>query len=284
MSDPLDPIRRQVRDPADAIRWACVLEATAPKAGNVHPGRSFDDLCYRDFIDAADITADSLSDPAVPIGARMFRAVERTRRSLGTNVNLGIVLLLGPLVAADTSRHRTREHWGAAIARQLEGLGEDDGGRILDAIRVASPGGLGVVADMDVHQMAGTPIDLLGAMEIAQTRDRVALQYATRFDDLIRRIAPVVAEAVVDRGAILEGIATAHLRLLADAPDTLIARKAGQAVAEEVQRRARRVDPNDDDAVAAFDQYLRRDGNRLNPGTTADLIAAALYLLLRTDS
>ena len=42
--------------------------------------------------------------------------------------------------------------------------------------------------------------------------------------------------------------------------------------------------PGDDayrSAVADFDFWLRADGHRRNPGTTADLIAAGLFVLLR---
>jgi triphosphoribosyl-dephospho-CoA synthase len=35
------------------------------------------------------------------------------------------------------------------------------------------------------------------------------------------------------------------------------------------------------EALADFDFWLRSDGNRRNPGTTADLVAAALFAGLR---
>ena len=43
-------------------------------------------------------------------------------------------------------------------------------------------------------------------------------------------------------------------------------------------------EPGDDpyyEAAADFDFWLRADGNRRNPGTTADLVAAALFAGLR---
>ena len=83
---------------------------------------------------------------------------------------------------------------------------------------------------------------------------------------------------------LLQGIVHAQIRLLADEPDTLIARKFGDAVARDVSARAR-IDPTDAEAVQALDRFLRGDNpyrlSRINPGTTADLIAAALYVLLR---
>ncbi len=41
MADTLGRLRELSGTPKDAIRWACVLEATAPKVGNVYPGQSF---------------------------------------------------------------------------------------------------------------------------------------------------------------------------------------------------------------------------------------------------
>ena len=35
------------------------------------------------------------------------------------------------------------------------------------------------------------------------------------------------------------------------------------------------------EALANFDFWLRSDGHRRNPGTTADLVAAGLFVLLR---
>jgi triphosphoribosyl-dephospho-CoA synthase len=52
------------------------------------------------------------------------------------------------------------------------------------------------------------------------------------------------------------------------------------AVAGESQRRARAVLAGKLD-FTTFDAWLRDDGHRRNPGTSADLIVAALFSLLR---
>jgi triphosphoribosyl-dephospho-CoA synthase len=44
--------------------------------------------------------------------------------------------------------------------------------------------------------------------------------------------------------------------------------------------------PGDDNylrALSEFDFWLRSDGHRRNPGTTADLIAAGLFVVLRDE-
>jgi triphosphoribosyl-dephospho-CoA synthase len=79
-----------------------------------------------------------------------------------------------------------------------------------------------------------------------------------------------------------------HLWLMAEFPDTLIARKCGDEMARESALRARTVLeagwPHGElaaDRMAELDAWLRADGNRRNPGTTADLVAGCLFTALR---
>jgi len=281
MADPLSCYRTLARCPADAIRWACVLEATAPKAGNVYPGRPFDNLVYSDFMIAAEITAALLDDENLPPSTRMLEAVQQSCRAVGSNANLGIVLLLGPLAAADPLAKT--QGWLAAIKQTLSEFQPDDGQLIYRAIMAAAPGGLGNVPADDVRSTSG-PTDIVAAMRRSADRDRIARQYATGYADLFDNILPVVESSIHQTGDLLTGIAAAQLRLLASEVDSLIARKNGIQVAEEVRYRAAAVNIDNPGSVEDFDRWLRRDGNRLNPGTTADLIAASLYLLLRGDS
>ncbi len=298
MLDPLQPFRHLCTSPSAAIRWACILEATAPKAGNVYPGRCFADLSYGDFIAAAEITSQCFNQNSTGISERMLNSVNEVRALQGTNVNLGIVLLLGPLVAADEAIHQlltptdasaqedsqiaSLTDWNDPISKSLEQFDQLDGARIDRAIELASAGGLGTSDELDVNQ-PHQAIDICEAMNLAKDRDQIAKQYSSEFRELIMEIAPIVYDSISTTGDVLRGICHAQLQLLAKSPDTLIARKTGMQVAREVQHRAKSVDPQDTTQVDSLDQYLRSDGHQLNPGTTADLLAAALYLLLRTQ-
>lgn len=289
MADPLDSLRCLIHRPSDAVRWACLLEAMAPKAGNVYPGRTFSNLAYVDFVAAAEITAKRIGRSKRPMSERMLRAVEQTVALTKTNVNLGIVLLLGPLVAADEVLiergrvERTDQDWASAIAEVLNGFSGVDGQNIYGAIDGASAGALGEVDSLDVHQ-TNDGVDIVAAMRLGEDRDRIARQYASGFADLITQVVPVVWDSIVDCGDVLSGVSRAHLRLLRAEPDSLIARKNGVAVAITVQKRAQKVDLENPASIAKFDDSLRSNAHKLNPGTTADLIAAALYLLLRTPT
>ena len=298
MNGGLEFIAKQCHRPADAVRWACILEATAPKAGNVYPGRDFGDLTYIDFVTAAEITASCFDQSVASFSESVLRATERIARTVGTNVNLGILLLLGPIVESDpwgdaslpgstltVGRGDRSEHWKSRVITTLESLTKGDSIRLYGAINTASPGGMGQADDMD---LAGPPPDdFVAAMQAAKSWDRIARNYADGFSDLFDTVVPMLASCIEHEADLLAGIAIAHLRLLAAEPDTLIARKFGQEVALQVQRRAN-FDPSIEENRESFDRFLRTgvsDGQgkftRINPGTTADLIAAGLYILLR---
>src|ERR1700730_14926778 len=88
-------------DVAAAAQLACLLEVSAPKPGNVSPGRRFVDLGYEHFLaSAAAIGAPLASAGTRPVGATVRAAIEATMRWTASNTNLGIVLLLAPLARA----------------------------------------------------------------------------------------------------------------------------------------------------------------------------------------
>lgn len=278
-ADGLQCIRRQCENLSDSIRWACILEATAPKAGNVYPGRSFANLNYGHFVQAAEITADCLTRFERTIGQRIVECVRACRAATDTNVNLGIVLLFAPLVDA--------MHTNRTIGEVLSSIDQRDGQMIFEAIKISGAGGLGQVEQGDVRAPNPT-ISLVAAMRLAAHRDRIAFQYADSFADLHQNIVPVLLDAINHCGDVLLGICDTHLRLLAETPDSLIGRKFGTEVAKRVQQIAGEVDFCSHSSRKRFDNWLRPDGNpecrQLNPGTTADLIAAALLVSLNSNS
>src|SRR5712691_9832840 len=92
-------------DIATAAQLACLLEASAPKPGNVSPGRHFADVRYEDFLASAAAIGEPLAGAGVrTVGATVRLAVDATARWTGSNTNLGIVLLLAPLARAALAR------------------------------------------------------------------------------------------------------------------------------------------------------------------------------------
>jgi triphosphoribosyl-dephospho-CoA synthase len=210
-------------------------------------------------------------------------AVEATVSIIGTNTNLGIILLITPLAVADTPLN-----FRSRLAVVLGDLSVQDSQLVYQAIRLANPGGLGDAPEQDVREEP--TVTLLEAMRLAADRDMVARQYANGFADVFDFGVPAFVDAFARFGCVEAAIIDSQSRWLAEYPDSLIARKNGIEVAEDVQRRAAEVLRLGGIATAegraagvALDKYLRSDGNRLNPGTTADLITACLFVALREN-
>jgi triphosphoribosyl-dephospho-CoA synthase len=271
---------------AAAGQLACLLEVSAPKPGNVSPGRHFHDTRYEDFLVSAVAIGPALAAAGEqPLGATIRAAVEATARWAGMNTNLGIVLLLAPLArAARRSGGALRERVGQVLAETTVADAVD----AYAAIRRAHPGGLGEASAEDV---ATTPsVTLTRAMVLAADRDSVAREYATGFALTFEVGAPALREA---RGRGLpwtDAAVEGFLALLAAVPDTHIARKLGRSEAERISRRAREVHRAGGTgseagraALEAFDAELRDARNTRNPGTTADLTCAALFAVILED-
>lgn len=264
---------------------ACIWEVTARKPGNVHRYRDFEDVAYTDFLLSAAAIAPSMTMACQRrIGATILDAVQATRRVTGTNTNLGMALLLAPLAAVPPES----ELRGGA-RRVLAGLDVEDARLVYQAIRLVSPGGLGRVPEQDVQ---GEPTqDLRQVMALAAERDLVARQYASDFAEVFDDGVPALL-AGLERARSLEGaIVFAQLELLTRHLDTLIARKRGRAEAEEASRRASAVLernwPDDREgwtALGELDSWLRAEGHARNPGATADLLTACLFVLLRENT
>lgn len=271
---------------AEVIRRACVLEASAAKPGNVHPRASFPDLRFEDFVHSAEAASLALSRAAeLGVGRAIFQAIEATRAVVSSNTNLGIVLLIAPLAAVPLDQP-LRDGIGDVLSR----LTRDDAVWVYRAIRLAHPGGLGTA---DAQDVASEPTGTLReVMALAVHRDGVAAQYENGFDWVLNVGLPFLASVGGEfehcwEAAIIE----LHLRLLAEHPDTLIARKCGESVAAEASQRAQRclnnltgIPRNSTErarVIDEFDQWLRADGHRRNPGTTADLVAACLFAAIR---
>lgn len=261
---------------------ACIWEATARKPGNVHRYRDFNDSTYPDFLLSAAAIAPVMTTACQQrVGNTVLEAVRATRRVTGTNTNLGIVLLLTPLAAVPPEEGLRR-----GIERVLSELDVEDARRVYEAIRLASPGGLGRVSEQDV---SAEPTETLRqVMSLAADRDLVARQFANGFAEVFHDGVPAVIEGLQRTGSLEGGILFAHLRLMARHRDTLIARKRGWDEAEEAARRARQVLattwPHSREgwsALADFDAWLRTEGHERNPGATADLLTASLFVLLR---
>jgi triphosphoribosyl-dephospho-CoA synthase len=264
---------------AAAFMAACREELEAPKPGNVHvfaASRKSVDL----FVRSAEAAAGPLTAPRERTGTRILGAVEATLAAVGTNTNLGIILLCAPLaVAAETGRADLR----AALRDGLDELDVEDAGRAFTAISRAAPGGLGRVAQNDVR--APATVTLRRAMAEASGRDQIARQYVTAFDAVFSLGLDSLAAAQQRWRCAQSTALCVFLGFLAAFEDTHVVREHGRAVAGDIRRYAvslgERLTRADDwrdvlPELLAWDESLKQ--RAINPGTSADLTVATLFV------
>jgi len=84
--------------PGGIASLACLLEVAAPKPGNVHRAADFEDVTFEDFATSAVVLGQVIdSNEDLSLGDTILVAIKQTKAWVGTNTNLGIVLLLTPL-------------------------------------------------------------------------------------------------------------------------------------------------------------------------------------------
>ncbi|NOZ58368.1 MAG: ATP--dephospho-CoA triphosphoribosyl transferase CitG [Euryarchaeota archaeon] len=294
-------------DIAVAAQLAILLEVSAPKPGNVTCTRDFGDTRYEHFLASSAAFLRVAEEAArrgraaaggrlplerVRIGALIRRAVREAKRwHSGGNTILGEAMLLLPLCAGagyaslEGGRPTPREVAECA-AEVIRAADYRDTVDLFGAIRAASPRlerreSLDALSPGSVAEVSRRKVSLLEVMEMS-TGDSVAGELVRGYPVTLGTGYPALLSAYRRTRRIRSAIVECFLRILAEVPDSLIAKKAGWDAAREVSRRARAVlEAGLERAeLDALDAYLRSRGNLLNPGTTADLVAASVFLAL----
>jgi triphosphoribosyl-dephospho-CoA synthase len=275
--------------PSEHAELALLLEvAGAPKPGNVDRERDLAALRFEQFLAGAVGAREGLElaeDPGGPLGDAFETAVAGMADAAGTNTQFGCLLLLAPLVrtaatgdltserasevAEDTTVadaagfYRAFEHTDVAVGDPPEGATRLDVRRGANAVPVLRERGL----------------TLSDVMELSADRDANAREWTSGFP----RVFDAAERIEGGSGPVADRAADAFLTLLAQEPDTLVVTEHGDSVGEEVRERADALvgQPDDEqrtEAVREFAEELADSG--VNPGTTADLTAAALFVAL----
>ncbi len=293
-------------------REAAILEVNTRKPGNITPEHNFKDTTYKDFLLGCDALKPSIKKTAlngfkadrelirfsrIGLGKNIKKAVSDVKEShVGGNTHLGIIMLYIPLAAAagmcisqDTD---FRKHLRINLKKCIMLSSVNDSIDLYDAICFSGMSGLGE-EDLDVRddksktELKRRNINLEQLMKLSASRDTIASELASGLEIVFEVGVPTLERFHAMTKDLDASIIQTYLILLSRFPDSLIIRKKGRAVAEKVSGKAKDVLEAGGvitgvglDAIKEFDKYLRSDGNKLNPGTTADLIAATLYVSL----
>lgn len=270
------------RSVARNAQLALLLEVSAtPKPGNVDRAHDYEDLRFEHFVAGAvgALPGLELAADGDRIGRAFERAVAGMSEQRAGNTQFGAVLALTPLVSAAGDGDLTGERATAVVA---DSTVEDaaDFYRAFEHVDVAVDDPPPDLDDLDVR---------LGAGAVPELRRRGltlfdVLERSTDVDGLARELVGDYERTfwAADRlqaadGPVPDRAATVFLELLAEEPDTFVATQHDQATAAAVSERANAALDGEEDPWALADEFV---ADEVNPGTTADLTATALFVAL----
>lgn len=271
----------------DSLLQTCVfdsfmLDVEALKPGNVSRYAEGHDMQVRDFIRSAELVTPLLCDRDRSISERILDSVETTMHQVGCNTNLGMILLIAPIIFA--MQHKSTDiSLVSAVDESLKSLDVEKSAKIFQAIRVASPGGLGQSDKYDVHLQP--EVTIIEAMQAARDRDRIAFQYVNYFKDIFELGTGTIRFAIDRWQSEKWATVSCYLVLLARYPDSHVQRKFGLKVANEVMTSAQAIEQKFHacnrpgamtEELMEYDKKLKIKG--VNPGTSADLTVASVLV------
>ena len=294
------------------LELAILLEASAHKPGNVSVVTSFENTRYEHFLASAVAAAACFERAAgqgilisegkiqlaeVGVGRLIKECVaDIDAWQHGGNTLLGTVILLVPMAIAAGMVPSESTFEIPTLRKNLRHVvvstTPEDAINLYEAIRIANPSGLGKAPKLDVNDPNATntilndKISLYDVFKIAEKYDSICSEWVNNYRITFDLAYPSLTEQIQNAKDLNTAIIHTFLKVLVAHPDTFIARKVGFEKSREVSLMAKEIldlgleTSRGQESLDRFDQGLRESSNLLNPGTTADIIAAALALLI----
>ena len=278
---------------AKIAQIASALEVSGyPKPGNVHRTRDYDDMVFEDFIISGIVIGDTIREACSDVdvenpllGKYILQAVDETDRWIKNNTNLGIVMMTTPIaVAAAISDNfdEIRQN----VVKLMANTSVDDACDLYDAINIADAGGMGdqdeydVASDNAKQELRDNNQTMYDVLKISAPWDMLAREMTSDMPAVFELGYPTYHKLKEDK-SLNDACVLTFLTILSEVPDTLISRKYGSDEALKISMMTRdllKLKDADDFAekLQEFDDYLYDNG--YNPGTTADLTAASIFV------
>ncbi len=274
-----------------ASQIACCLEVSSFKPGNVHRNRDYKDIKYHHFllsgIAFGNVVYEASQDNK-DIGKYIKSAVIESKKWSPTNANLGIIMLHMPIGMAsgkiDGFNENTLKKEIIAITKNTT---VNDAINVYEAIEIAMPNinppkeGPDAQKNDAKHELVEKNLTLYDVFKISSTWDSISKEWTEGFNISFKGYG-LLNEYYMEHKNINLAITKTFLSILSEHPDTLIARKKDLDTSKMVSEMAKNILDNEfkKEDIEEFDKFLSKEGNKLNPGTTADLVASSLMIFL----
>ena len=261
---------------------ALLLEVTGtPKPGNVDRERDFEALRFEHFMAGAVGARPGLALAAdgSAVGHAFERAVAGMADQSAGNTQFGALLVLAPLVAAASEGELTPS--GAdSVVRETTVDDAAEFYRAFEHVDVAVDDPPAGMEPLDVRRgsdaisaLEERGLTLFDIMARSADVDGIAAEWVGEF----ARVFDAAESILAAHGPVPDRASRVFVELLAGEVDTFVVTRNGREAAEEVTRRAGAVLDGEEDATDLAEELVARD---INPGTTADLVAGALFVAL----
>jgi triphosphoribosyl-dephospho-CoA synthase len=300
---------------AKCLQLCVLLEVSAFKPGNVSREIGFETTRYEHFLASAvavsscferaakqgvSLSKEAIQPQQIGIGKLVKEAViEVNAWQNGGNTLLGTILLLSPIaVAAGKSLISNTKLSIPKLRENIEivvrSTTPSDAVDVYEAIKIADPNGLvGKAPALDVYdptsknKLLEEKISLYDVFKISSSYDSISYEWVETYPITFEVGLPYLTEQLKDKSTLNTAIVHTFLHILSKVPDTLIIRKTDQETADQISANAKTIleaggltTSDGREELLKLDARLRRSSNKLNPGTTADLMAAVLSLAL----
>ncbi len=298
---------------SQCLQLAILLEVSTTKPGNVNFMVGFEGTRAEHFLASAVAAAPSFEEAAnrgINIANKTFPVSKAGIGELiktcvtdigawqkGGNTLLGTIMLFVPIAVA-AGMTKTKNNFSldmvalrANVKSAVQSTTAQDAVDLYEAVNIANPSGLNKSNELDVNnpqskqQLLKDNISLFKVFQIGAPYDDVCSEWVNNYPITFTEAYPYLMEQLKTKGDLNQAIVHTFLKILSEHPDTFIARKADKEKAREISNDAKNAlqiggleTQAGRKSINGLDLKLRGSGNRLNPGTTADITATTLAL------
>ena len=261
---------------------SCYEELKVNKPGNLSINSPILGMSYKRFLNAAKISGEIILHKKYDINQAIYNAVKKCMTQLGSNYNLGIILLAVPILRSVSKKYNSQKIIKANLNTQLELIFRNKNNLILKAIKIAKPGGI------EKYDGEGNILKEIKNFEVkkvlvkSSNNDRISRAYTNSYSEIFD-YGLVFFKKSKKKFSFEFSVQRLFVYYMSIDFDSHILRKFGKFTALKLRNKAKillkKLDSENslnNKLLINFDKYLKH--MHLNPGTCADLTVTTLLI------